>query len=262
MNLLAIGDVFGDAGRQMVVQILPRLREEFDASFVVVNVENIRRGKGVDAAGVRAVLEAGADCLTTGNHVWAQKGHEDLLAREARLLRPANYPEPCPGRGVFVGPSSAGPRVGVINLQGRVFMSPVDDPFRAADRMLEFLRERADIVVIDMHAEATSEKLALASHVDGRAAAVFGTHTHVQTADARVLASGTGYITDLGMTGPYGGIIGMQRDPALRRFLTARPATAEPATAEPGLRGALFEIDEGSGRCVAVRRIARGGGGS
>lgn len=262
MNLLAIGDVFGDAGKRAVAQWLPRLREEYDVSFTVVNVENVKRGKGVDAAGVRAVLDAGADCLTSGNHVWAHKGHEELLAREPRLLRPANYPDPCPGRGIFVGPSSAGPRVGVVNLQGRVFMAPVDDPFRAADRALDSLRARADVIVIDMHAEATSEKLALASYVDGRAAAVFGTHTHVQTADARVLPSGTGFITDLGMTGPYGGIIGMQRDPALRRFLTARPAAAEPSDSEPALRGALFEIDEGSGRCVAVRRIGRGGGGS
>lgn len=262
MNLLAIGDVFGEAGRRAVVQWLPRLREEHDAAFVIVNVENIKAGRGVDAAGARAVLEAGADCLTSGNHVWAQKGHDQLLEREPRLLRPFNYPEPCPGRGLLVAPSAAGPRIAVVNLQGRVFMPPIDDPFRAADRALERLAGQADAILVDMHAEASSEKLALATYLDGRVAAVFGTHTHVQTADARVLPGGTGFITDLGMTGPYGGVIGMQREAALRRFLTARPGHADPSDGEPGLRGALFEIDEGSGRTTAVRRIARGAGGA
>ena len=262
MNLLAIGDVFGETGRRAVVQWLPRLREEHDAAFVIVNVENIKGGRGVDASGARAVLEAGADCLTSGNHVWAQKGHDQLLEREPRLLRPFNYPEPCPGRGLLVAPSTVGLRIAVLNLQGRVFMPPIDDPFRAADRALEQLAGRADAIVVDMHAEASSEKLALATHLDGRVAAVFGTHTHVQTADARVLPGGTGFITDLGMTGPYGGVIGMQREAALRRFLTARPGHADPSDGEPGLRGALFEIDEGSGRATAVRRITRGAGGA
>jgi len=262
MNLLAIGDVFGETGRRAVAQWLPRLREEHDAAFVVVNVENIKGGRGVDAAGARAMLEAGADCLTSGNHVWAQKGHDQLLEREPRLLRPFNYPEPCPGRGFLVAPSLAGLRIAVVNLQGRVFMPPVDDPFRAADRVLEQLSGRADAIVVDFHAEASSEKLALAAYLDGRVAGVFGTHTHVQTADARVLPGGTGYITDLGMTGPYSGVIGMQREAALRRFLTGRPGHADPSDGEPGLRGALFEIDEGSGRATAVRRLARGAGGA
>jgi hypothetical protein len=262
MNVLAIGDVFGEAGKRAVAQWLPRLREEHDAAFVIVNVENVKAGRGVDASGVRAILEAGADCLTSGNHVWAQKGHDQLLQRESHLLRPYNYPDPCPGRGFLVAPSTAGPRIAVLNLQGRVFMPPIDDPFRAADRALEQLRGHADAILVDMHAEASSEKLALATYLDGRVAAVFGTHTHVQTADARILPGGTAFITDLGMTGPYGGVIGMQRESALRRFLTARPGHADPSDAEPGLRGAVFEIDEGSGRAIGVRRIARGAGGA
>jgi hypothetical protein len=261
MKLLAVGDVFGNTGRRAVQQWLPRLREEFDAEIVVVNVENIHSGRGVDASGVRDVLAAGADVLTSGNHVWARKGHEALLDREPLLLRPANYPEPCPGRGLLVLPSPSGARVAVINLIGRIFMSPVDDPFRVADRLLEQIAGKADVVAVDMHAEATSEKLALASYLDGRVAAVFGTHTHVQTADARVLPGGTGFITDLGMTGPYGSIIGMTREAALQRFLTGRPHPSLVAEGEAGLRGALFDVDEANGRCRSVTRVVRGAGG-
>jgi len=262
MKLLAIGDIFGTAGRKAAVTWIPRLRREFGASFVVANVENLHAGRGADAAEVRELLASGADCLTSGNHIWSQRGHEKLLEAEGRLLRPANYPDPCPGRGVAIGITPEGARVAVINLIGRLFLGPVDDPFRVADRLLAGLHGEAEVVVIDFHAEATTEKHALASYVDGRVSAVFGTHTHVQTADARVLARGTGYITDLGMTGPYDSIIGMDRDVALARFLTSRPSPGTPADGAPGLRGALFDIDEASGRCRSVERVARGGAGA
>ncbi len=261
MRLLAIGDVFGNAGRRAVKEWLPRLRAEHEPGFVVVNVENLHNGKGVDAAGVREVLDAGADCMTSGNHVWAHRGYEKLLDSEDRLLRPLNYPDPCPGRGFGVGVSPEGVRVAVINLIGRVFMPPVDDPFRRVDEALLDLRGEADAIVVDVHAEATSEKLALGMHLDGRVSAVFGTHTHIQTADARVLPKGTGFITDLGMTGPYDSIIGLDATAVLARFRTARPAMANPSESGAGLRGALFDIDEGTGRCRAVTRIARGAGG-
>lgn len=262
MNLLAIGDIFGDPGRRALARWLPELREECAAGLVVVNVENARAGRGVDESSVRAAFDAGADCLTSGNHVWAGKHHARLLESEPRLLRPANYPDPCPGQGVTVVRSVEGHRVAVMNLIGRIFMAPVDDPFRVADEILEELRDEADVIVVDVHAEASSEKLALASHLDGRVSAVFGTHTHVQTADARVLPGGTGYITDLGMTGPYDSIIGLDREVALERFRTGRPVPSKPADQGPGLRGALFDIDDRDGRCREVTRVARGAGGS
>jgi hypothetical protein len=262
MIVLAVGDVFGRAGRRAVERWLPALREETGAGFVVVNVENIHAGRGVTAAELRSVLDAGADVLTSGNHVWAHRHHARLLDEQPRLLRPANYPPPCPGRGATVAVSTEGVRVAVLNLLGRVFLPPVDDPFAAADEALEELGDGADVVVVDMHAEATSEKLALAAHLDGRVAAVFGTHTHVQTADARVLPAGTGFITDLGMTGPYESIIGNDRESMLRRFRTARPVRAQAAEQGAGLRGAAFDIDETTGRCRQVERIARGAGGA
>jgi metallophosphoesterase (TIGR00282 family) len=261
VKVLAIGDVFGSAGRRAVREWLPRLREELAPQFVVVNVENLHNGKGVDAAGARDVLDAGADCMTSGNHVWAVKGCEKLLDGEPRLLRPANYADPCPGRGMTVGVTRDGLRVGVVNLIGRVFMSPADDPFRAIDELLPELRASAEAILVDFHAEATSEKLAMANHVDGRVSAVFGTHTHIQTADARVLPRGTGFITDLGMTGPYDSIIGLDADAVLKRFRTGRPVPAHAAEGGIGLRGALFDIDETNGRCRSVTRVARGAGG-
>ncbi len=261
LRLLAIGDVFGKTGLKAVQRWLPELIDEFDPGLVIVNVENLHNGRGVDPAGARDVLDAGADCLSSGNHIWGHRSHEKLLETQEALIRPANYPDPCPGRGVVVLDSRQGARVAVINLLGRVFMPPVDDPFLVADEILRELGKRADVIVVDMHAEASSEKLALARHLDGRVAAVFGTHTHVQSADARVLPRGTGFITDLGMTGPYDSIIGMDSETALRRFRSARPVRGLPASEDPGLRGALFEVDERSGRCLRVERVARGAGG-
>ncbi|GAB4371426.1 MAG: TIGR00282 family metallophosphoesterase [Acidobacteriota bacterium] len=261
MRLLAIGDVFGRTGRRAIRRWLPELIDETGAGLVVVNVENLHRGSGIDTAGLADVLEAGADLMTTGNHVFSRSSNVRLLDDEERVIRPWNYPPPCPGRGAAVAVSREGVRVGVAQVLGRVFLAPVDDPFRAADEAIGHLSARADVIVLDVHAEATSEKAALAHHVDGRAAAVFGTHTHVQTADARVLPGGTGFITDLGMTGPYDSIIGREIAGILERMRTQRPVRAEPASGGAGLRGALFEIDESTGRCLRVERVVRGEGG-
>ena len=262
MRLLAIGDVYGTTGQDALRRWLPGLITETGASAVVVNAENLHRGRGVHPAGARDVFELGAHVLTAGNHVWGHKEHARLLEREARVLRPANMPEPCPGEGVALFTNDEGLRIAVMSLIGRIFMTPVDCPFHTADQILDELREQADIIVVDMHAEATSEKLAMARHLDGRVSAVWGTHTHVQTADARVLPGGTGFITDLGMTGPYDSIIGAESEAILERFRSGRPVRAEPAEGSPGLRGALFEIDEGSGLCRGVERVARGEGGA
>lgn len=261
MRVLAIGDVFAKAGLEALERWLPGLREQHEPSYTIVNVENLHQGHGVEKRALERVFELGADCATSGNHVWAHKGAEKLLEVEHRLLRPANYPEPCPGRGVAVGVTPEGARLGIVNLIGRVFMGPVDDPFAVADEILVELRDEAEVIVVDFHAEATSEKLAMASHLDGRVAAVWGTHTHVQTADARVLPSGTAFISDLGMTGPYDSIIGKERAPILERFKSGRPVRAQAASGGLGLRGALFTIDEASGRASAVERISLGEGG-
>jgi hypothetical protein len=262
MILLAIGDVFSDPGRKALTRWLPELQDEHGAGLTVVNVENVHAGRGIDRRGVEAAFEAGADCLTTGNHAWGHKDHRSLLEEDPRILRPANYPPPCPGRGVAMLRSAEGIDVAVINLIGRLFMQTVDDPFQVADQILEEVSARADLVVVDVHAEATSEKLALAAHLDGRVAAIFGTHTHVQTADAQVLAGGTGYITDLGMTGPYDSVIGLDRSTALERFRTGRPVPHRPASGGAGLRGAAFDLDERTATCRGVVRVARGAGGS
>lgn len=261
MKLLAIGDVFGEPGRRIVAHELPGLIDRLAADFVVVNVENMCHGRGVDSSGIKGMFEAGADCLTSGNHVWSQKDSERLLEKEPRLLRPANYPEPCPGNGVFIGSARNGSRVAVVNLIGRLFMTPVDDPFRVAEDCIDSLRDKADLIAVDFHAEATSEKQALAAHLDGRVAAFWGTHTHVQTADARVLPLGTGYITDLGMSGPYDSIIGMETTAAVQRFLSGRSVRTIPATRSSGLRGAAFDLDDSTGVCRSVERIALGAGG-
>jgi hypothetical protein len=260
--VLAVGDVFGKPGLTAVERWLPGLRQRSGAGHVVVNVENLHEGRGADPPGVRAVLDAGADVLTSGNHIWGHKSAASLLEKEERLLRPANYPEPCPGRGVRVDVSPEGVRIATVNLLGRVFLSPVDSPFDVADALLEETAPRADVVVVDVHAEATSEKMALAHHLDGRVAAVFGTHTHVQTADARILPGGTAFLTDLGMTGPYDSVIGKEVAPIVRRFVSGRPVSARTASGGVGLRGALFTIDEASGRATGVERVALGEGGA
>ncbi len=261
MRVLAVGDVVGRPGRRAITRWLPGLLDELAPDLVVVNGENLRAGRGIDAPGLADLFDSGADVVTTGNHVWAHRSAGHLLEESPRVLRPANLPSPCPGRGWVVVPTEAGVRVAVVNLLGRIFMAPCDCPFQAADRVLERLRGEADVVVVDFHAEATSEKKALALHLDGRVAAVFGTHTHVPTADAQVLAGGTGFLTDLGMTGPHRSVIGLDPEVALARFRTARPVPQAVAEGGLGLHGALFEIDEGSGRCTAVTRISRGEGG-
>lgn len=261
MRILAIGDVFGRPGLKALRRFLPDTIDALAPGVTIVNVENLHDGRGVDPAGARDVFDLGADALTTGNHVWGRREHEEVLDGDERILRPINYPPPCPGRGISIVTSRDGIRVAVINVIGRIFMQPVDCPFRTLDAALEETAGKADVVAVDVHAEATSEKAAVAHHLDGRVAAVFGTHTHVQTADARVLPSGTGFITDLGMTGPYASIIGKEPGGVLQRFLTGRPSHAATATGEIGMRGALFEVDEASGRCTSVARVAEGEGG-
>jgi len=255
MNILMVGDVYGEPGRQAIAKLLPRLRREHAIDFAVVNVENAAGGFGVTAPIARQILEAGADVMTSGNHIWDKKEIVEYITRENLLLRPANFPAGTPGVGhvsVKCGPH----RIAVVNLMGRVFMLPIDCPFRRADEILPELRKETPIILVDMHAEATSESLAMGWHLDGRVSAVVGTHRHVQTADERVLPGGTAYITDLGMTGPTEGVIGVDREQILQRFLHQMPTRFETAKGPAALHGVVIVVDPDTGRASSIRRLS------
>jgi len=249
-----VGDIFGEPGRTALARLLPGLRQQHAIDFCVVNVENAAAGFGVTPAIARQFLAEGADVLTSGNHIWDKREIVEYIARENLLLRPANYPVGTPGVGhisVKCGPH----KVAVLNLMGRVFMLPIDCPFRKADEIVPELRRETPIVLVDMHAEATSESQAMGWYLDGRVSAVIGTHRHVQTADERVLPGGTAYITDVGMTGPTEGVIGVDRDVILQRFLQQMPARFEPAKGPAALHGAVIAVDPDSGRALDIRRL-------
>ena len=259
MRLLFLGDIVGRPGRNAVVQRLPALRERWRLDCVVINGENAAGGFGITEAICDEVLAAGADAITLGNHAWDQREALVFIERRPRLVRPANYPPGAPGRGAALIDTTKGHRVLVVNLLGRVFMDALDDPFAAADRELALypLGQVADAVVVDVHAEATSEKQALGYHLDGRATLVVGTHTHVPTADGRVLPGGTAYLSDAGMCGDYDSVLGMQKDEPIRRFLQKTPGSRlEPASGEGTLSGLAVETDDRTGlaaRIAAVR---------
>ncbi len=255
MNILFIGDVFGRPGRELVRHGLDALVAETGADLVVVNAENAAGGFGITREVGDAILGYGVDVMTSGNHVWDKKEALDYIGAEPRMLRPANYPAGVPGRGAFVARTAAGRPVGVINVMGRVFMLAIDDPFAVVLREIEAVRQQTRVIIVDFHAEATSEKIAMGWHLDGQVTAVVGTHTHVQTADERVLPGGTAYITDVGMTGPYDSIIGTEKDAALARFRTGLPARFEPATGDPMLKAVLISADEATGKATDIRRL-------
>ena len=259
MNILFVGDIVGKPGRRVLAQMLPGLRREFSVDLTIANGENSAGGFGITRETFEEILAAGVDVVTGGNHTWQAREVAALLDSEVRLLRPANYPAGAPGRGggVFRLSGGAGPVVAVLNLEGRIFMEPLESPFRVGLEQVEHLRRETQVIVVDIHAEATSEKAALAWYLDGHVSAVVGTHTHVQTADERVLPGGTAFITDVGMTGPRDSIIGMGREEVLQRFLTALPARFDVAKGPAHLNGVLLEIEGETGRARSVRRISR-----
>ena len=255
MRILFIADVIGSPGRRVLKQLLRLIKGDVRADAVIVNGENSAGGFGITPEIVAEFLEMGADAITTGNHVWDKKEILPMLDTEPRLLRPANYPPGNPGHG-FVVRDVGGVRLAVMNLQGRTFMAPIDDPFRAADAILAELEGLADVIVVEFHAEATSEKQAFARHLDGRVAAVVGTHTHVQTADERVQPRGTARITDLGMTGGHDGIIGMKADISLDRQLRqAKGERMQPADGDLRVQGAVVEVDVKTGLARSIERV-------
>ena len=256
MKLLFIGDIVGRPGREMVRKGLAAIVEHHGVDLVIANAENSANGFGVTKDIGDTLLEYGVHVMTSGNHIWDKKEVIEYIGAQPRLLRPANYPAGVPGRGSYVAQTGDGRAVGVINVMGRVFMLNIDDPFAVVLREIEAMRGRTKIIVVDFHAEATSEKVAMGWHLDGKVSLVVGTHTHVQTADERILPNGTAYLTDAGMTGPHDSIIGMEVAPSLARFLSGMPSRFEPATGNPRLNGVVVEADDRTGRALAITRIS------
>jgi len=255
VKILFVGDVVGKPGRRGLQRVLRSLIDEHLIDYVVVNVENAAGGIGVTPDVLREFEALPIHCFSSGNHIWDKREGIPLLDKEPRLLRPANYPEGNPGHGIYVGETADGVPVATINLEGLVFMKNLDSPFKVADRLLEELDPAVKIVLVDFHAEATSEKQALGFYLDGRVSAVFGTHTHVPTADDRILPQGTAFITDVGMTGPYEGIIGFKVEKVLQRFHLQRHVSLEVAKQDVRLAGAIVRVDAASGRAVGLERL-------
>jgi metallophosphoesterase (TIGR00282 family) len=261
LRILFVGDVFGSAGRGIVYEHLPHVIEYREIDLVIVNAENAAGGFGLTPKLADELFELGAHVLTTGNHVWDKRELMDLLGsvpadsheRARRILRPANYAPSNPGFGAYEGALGNGNNYAVINLQGRVFMNTFDDPFRTVDSLLE--KVRAKVIFVDFHAEATSEKVAMGWHLDGRVTAVIGTHTHIPTLDARVLPNGTAYQTDVGMSGPYDSVIGVEKQLVLQRFLTGLPAKFEAATGDPRMCAVVIDCDAATGRAQNIEHI-------
>lgn len=257
MKVLFIGDIIGKPGRQAVENLLPGLVSEHKIDFVIANGENAAAGFGITEKVGQELFGMGIDVLTGGNHLWDKKDSVSYIAKEPRILCPANYPEGAVGARSGVLQARNGARIGVFCLQGRVFMQALDCPFRKADEMVEMLSKKTDAIIVDVHAEATSEKVALGWHLDGRVSAVIGTHTHVQTADQRILPRGTAYITDAGMTGGFDGVIGMNKEAVLKRFLTGMPQKFETAEGGVRLNALAVEIDERTGFSRKIESVSR-----
>ena len=264
MNILFVGDIFGSAGRKIVREHIGHIRSTHNVELTVINVENAAGGFGVTPQIAEEVFDWGADVLTTGNHVWDKRELADYLKsvpadsheRPRRVIRPANFQPGLPGYGVYEGVTESGVPYAVLNLQGRVFMSGTNDPFNAATELLAGIK--AKVILLDFHAEATSEKVAMGWHLDGRVTAVLGTHTHVPTADERILPGGTAYQTDVGMSGPYDSVIGVEKELVLHRFLTGMPGKFEAAKGNPKMCAALIECDPVTGRATRIQRIMLG----
>lgn len=254
MNVLFIGDVVGAPGRRALEELLSRVVDHHFIDLVITNCENASGGLGITPLIADQLLALGIDVLTSGNHIWKHKEILPYLEATDRLIRPANYPPGTPGLGLSLVETAAGEKAAVLNLEGRVFMSPLECPFRTVDTLLASIPPEVKVIIVDMHAEATSEKQALGWHLDGRVSAVVGTHTHVQTADERVLPGGTGYITDAGMTGPVDSVIGMKKEIILERFLSQLPQPFKVATQNIQLQGVILKINP-QGRCQEINRL-------
>ena len=255
MRILFIGDIVGKPGREAVRILLPELKKKYRLDLCIANAENVAGGSGITPRLAEELFSYGLNMLTSGDHIWKRKEVLEILDSEMRILRPANYPAESPGRGYGIIETKKGQKVGVINLEGRVFMSSLSCPFKCAQEAARQIKEKTQIILVDFHAEATSEKIALGWFLDGMVSAVLGTHTHVQTADERILPGGTAYITDLGMTGPYDSVIGRKVEQILARFLTQMPVRFEMASENVQLHGVVLEIDDKTGKAKSITRI-------
>lgn len=252
MRILFVGDVYGRTGRQMIETYLPRLKSHYRPSITIVNGENAAGGRGITEEIYKFIMASGADVVTLGNHAWDNKGIFEFIESAQKMVRPANFPEGTPGKGI-VYVNFNGQEVAVINLQGRVFLPAIDCPFRKADELIVEAKQRTPIIFVDFHGEATSEKMAMGWYLDGRVSAVVGTHTHVPTADARLLPQGTAYMTDVGMTGPYNGIIGVKRETVIGRFLDAMPARFESESGPGQLCAVIIDLDPKTGKATKIQ---------
>lgn len=255
MKIFFIGDIVGKCGRRLVFDLLPKLIHQYQLDLCIANVENVAGGLGVTPAIARQLLDSGIQVLTSGNHIWDKKEVLEYIAGERRLLRPANYPAGVPGYGSTLISLPSGDKVGIINLAGRVFMQSLDCPFRVGKLEVDSMRSHTAVIIVDFHAEATSEKIALGWYLDGKVSAIIGTHTHVQTADERILPQGSAYITDVGMTGAFDSVIGVKKELVFRRFIYQLPVRFEAAKGDPCLSGLYLEVDGKSGRALACKRM-------
>lgn len=254
MNILMIGDVVAKPGRMAVLDRIQDLREKYNVDFALMNAENVAGGFSITPSLAEQLFAAGIDVMTSGNHIFDKKEAIEYIGKQPRLLRPANYPPGTPGSGIWTGEVN-GTKVAVMNLMGRVFMPPSDDPFRVADALLGSLSSDWKVRIVDMHAEATSEKVAMGWYLDGRVSAVLGTHTHVQTADERILPQGCAYLSDIGMTGSYSGVIGMNKSDVIARFTTVVARRAEHSSGQARICAAVVDVDETTGRARRIERI-------
>ena len=257
MKLLFVGDIVGRPGRDLIRRHVRALASHHGADLVIANGENAAGGAGITRENTMEILTSGVDVITSGNHVWDKRETLEFIGNEPRLIRPANYPDGTPGAGACVVAARGGVKVGVINVMGRVFLHAIDDPFRVALREIARVKEDgAEVIFVDMHAETTSEKLALCYYLDGKVSAVIGTHTHVQTADERILPGGTACLSDVGMTGPHDGVIGMDKDAVIARFVSGLPGRFETASGDPRLNGVVIDVDAASGRATRIERLS------
>ena len=257
MKILFIGDIVGAPGREAIKKLVAPLKQDLQIDFVIANAENASGGSGITTKVASELFAAGADVLTSGDHIWKKPEIFELINQEERILRPLNFPSGAPGRGAGVFKAKNGTKVGVLNVNGRVFMEALECPFKAALKAAEELAKETKIIIVDIHAEATSEKVALGWYLDGKVSAILGTHTHIQTADEKILPKGTAYITDVGMTGPYDSVIGRRVEDGLTRFLSSIPVKFEVAQENIQLHGALVEIDEKTGKAISILRIQK-----
>jgi len=255
LNIFFIGDINGKPGMTLVSSLLKQYIQKYEIDFCVVNGENVTEGKGIDEADAKTLFELGVHVITTGNHLWDRWQAKSLLSKERNILRPLNYPKENPGNGFIIYDLKEKGRIGVINLQGRTYMQTIDDPFKAADWALSRVLNDTKVVLIDMHAEATAEKMALAWHLDGRVSALVGTHTHIPTSDARILPKGTAYITDVGMSGPYDSVIGMKKEIAIRRFMFQTPYKFELAEHDVRMCAVYIQADSETGKATKIEQI-------